>query len=162
MPAAEATISSCGICSMIDRLRAGAFPDFVAELPRSWVILGDAQYYRGYCLLLAKRHATELHLMPRGEAHELVDELLAVASTISTVTRPIKLNYECLGNQEPHVHWHVFPRYAVDDLRLQSVWTRTESERKVTLEDIERRELIAALRVELARHLPAARWQNPT
>ena len=147
---------------MIDRLQAGAFPDFVAELPQSWVILGDAQFYRGYSLLLAKRHATELHLMPRGEAHELLDELLAVGRAITAVTNPVKLNYECLGNQEPHVHWHVFPRYAVDDLRLQPVWMRTEAERKVILEDMARRELIAALRAELARHLPAARWQDPT
>jgi diadenosine tetraphosphate (Ap4A) HIT family hydrolase len=162
MPTAEATIPSCGICSMIERLRADAFPDYVAELPRSWVILGDAQFYRGYCLLLAKRHVTELHLMPRGEAHELLDELLAVGRAITLVTHPAKLNYECLGNQEPHVHWHVFPRYAADDLRLQPVWMRAAADRKVTLEDIARRELIAALRAALVRHLPAARWPLAT
>jgi diadenosine tetraphosphate (Ap4A) HIT family hydrolase len=148
----------CGICAIIERIRAGAFPDFVAELPRSWVILGDAQFYRGYCVLLAKRHALEPHLMPRGEAHELLDEMLAVGRAIAAVTNPLKLNYECLGNQEPHVHWHIFPRYADDPMRLQPVWLRSESERKIALEDLDRDRLLDALRTQLVRLLPAARW----
>ena len=143
---------------MIERIKGGAFPDVIAELPRSWVILGDAQFYRGYCVLLAKRHATEPYLMPRGEAHELLDEMLAVGKAISTVTAPLKLNYECLGNQEPHVHWHIFPRYLDDPIRLQPVWLRAEVERKVSLEDSDRHALVADLRGALARLLPTARW----
>jgi diadenosine tetraphosphate (Ap4A) HIT family hydrolase len=148
----------CGICALIERIRAGSFPDVVAELPRSWMILGEAQFYRGYCVLFAKRHVLDLHLMPRGEAHELLDEMLAVGKAISAVEQPLKLNYECLGNQEPHVHWHIFPRSAGDPMRLQPVWVRPESERKVTLEDSERRAVIDALRTQLVRLLPAARW----
>jgi diadenosine tetraphosphate (Ap4A) HIT family hydrolase len=159
MPQLEPVSRPCGICAMIERLRAGSFPDFVAELPRSWMILGDAQFYRGYCVLFAKRHVVEPHLMPRGEAQELLDEMLAAGKAISAVTLPLKLNYECLGNQEPHVHWHIFPRAAADPMRLQPVWLRAESERKVTLEELERRALIDRLRVELGRILPAARWR---
>ena len=29
----------------------------------------------------------------------------AVAEAIAAVTNPWKINYECLGNVEPHVHW---------------------------------------------------------
>lgn len=147
----------CGICAIIERILAGSFPDFVAELPRSWLILGDAQFYRGYCVLLAKRHASEPFLMPRGEAHELFDELLAVGKAIAAVVHPLKLNYECLGNQEPHVHWHVFPRSAEDPQRLAPVWVRPESERKVTLEESDRRTLLAGIRTEILRIIPASR-----
>jgi len=153
----ETTGGVCGICSIIERIRGGAFPDWVAELPRSWLTLGDAQFYRGYCVLLAKRHATELHAMPRGEAHEMLDEILAVGRTLAEVLKPLKLNYECLGNQEPHVHWHIFPRYLDDTLRLAPVWARPEAERKVALGDGARVELITAIRSELVRRLPAAR-----
>lgn len=148
---------ACGICSMIEGIRAGIFPEWVAELPRSWLILGDAQFYRGYCILLAKRHVTELHAMPRGEAHELLDEILAVGRTLAEVLKPLKLNYECLGNQEPHVHWHIFPRYLDDPMRLAPVWQRPEAERKVLLEHGARSDLIAAIRSELIRRLPTAR-----
>ena len=126
----------CGICGMIARIRGGSFPDWIAELPRSWLVLGDAQFYRGYCIILAKNHVTELHLMPRGEAHELLDELLAVGRTLADLLNPSKLNYECLGNQEPHVHWHVFPRYQDDTMRLTPVWMRPEAERATELPNI--------------------------
>jgi diadenosine tetraphosphate (Ap4A) HIT family hydrolase len=149
---------SCGICAIIERISADTFSDLIAELPRSWLILGDAQFYRGYCVLLAKRHVTEIHQMPHGEVHELLDELIAVGKTLERVVEPAKLNYECLGNQEPHVHWHVFPRSAADPLRLAPVWLRPEAERKAALADGDRRSLIDALRAELVRIMPAARF----
>src|SRR5712664_82438 len=158
MPQNEAAGARCGICAIIERITAGTFADLIAELPRSWVILGDAQFYRGYCVLFAKRHVTEINLMPREEAHELFDEMLAVGGAIAALTRPFKLNYECLGNQEPHVHWHVFPRQAADPMRLAPIWVRAESERKVLLEDGDRRELIAGLCREIARLMPSARF----
>jgi diadenosine tetraphosphate (Ap4A) HIT family hydrolase len=153
----ESAGRACGICSIITRIRSGAFVDWIAELPRSWLTLGDAQFYRGYCILLAKHHVTEMHAMPRGEAHELLDEILAVGRTLAEVLQPLKLNYECLGNQEPHVHWHIFPRYQDDPMRHGPVWERPEVERKISLELDARVELIAAIRHELVRRLPAAR-----
>jgi diadenosine tetraphosphate (Ap4A) HIT family hydrolase len=84
--------------------------------------------------------------------------LIAVGKTLERVVKPLKLNYECLGNQEPHVHWHVFPRYAEDPLRLAPVWQRPEYERKVALEDNDRRSLIRALQTDLFRVLPTARF----
>ncbi len=160
MPPTDATPRSCGICAVIERIKRGNFPDLVAELPRSWVILGDAQFYHGYCVLLAKRHVIEPHLMPRAEAHELLDEMLGVGKAISALLSPLKLNYECLGNQEPHVHWHVFPRYDDDPMHLQPVWLRAEPERKVSLEDSARLRLIDDLRAAVARTLPASRWPH--
>ena len=32
------------------------------------------------------------------------------------------MNYELLGNQVPHLHWHLFPRYAHDPDVLKPVW----------------------------------------
>jgi diadenosine tetraphosphate (Ap4A) HIT family hydrolase len=139
-------------------MRAGSAP-FVAELPHSFVVLGDQQFYRGYCILLAKHHATELFLMPAPAASALFDELRLVAEAIAAVTHPWKLNYECLGNSVPHVHWHIFPRYPTeaDDLRRGPIWVRPEAERKVELAGDDRRRLITALRTEIARLIPDAR-----
>lgn len=148
--AAAATIPECGICGLIARIRAHKFADFIAELDHHYVILGDAQFYRGYCALLFKRHATELHELAPELARAAFDEVLLVARAIASVVRPIRLNYENLGNQEPHLHWHIFPRSAGDEMRLAPVWMRPESERKVILEDRERLDLIASLCAELA------------
>jgi diadenosine tetraphosphate (Ap4A) HIT family hydrolase len=148
---------ACGICAMIDRIKAGAFPDFIAELKSCYVILGDQQFYRGYCVLFAKLHATELYLMPADAARLLFDEMRLVAEAIAAVVKPWKMNYECLGNSEPHVHWHLLPRYESDEMRQGPIWLRSESERKVTLEEDDRRALIDSIRHQLAIRFPDAR-----
>jgi diadenosine tetraphosphate (Ap4A) HIT family hydrolase len=144
---------------MIDRVKAGAFRDFVAELKSCYVILGDQQFYRGYCVLLAKLHATELYLMPPDTARLLSDEMRLVAEAIAAVVTPWKMNYECLGNSEPHVHWHLLPRQATetDEMRRGPIWMRPESERKVMLDENDRRALIASIRSQLAVRFADAR-----
>jgi len=149
----------CGICGAIERIRTGALPDFVAELPHSFVILGAMQFYRGYCIVFAKLHAIELHLMPPDEARALFDETVAVGAAIAAVVKPLKLNHDCLGNAEPHVHWHIFPRYASDPMRRLPIWKRNEAEVTIALDEHDRRELIGALRTELGRLVPQARFE---
>jgi diadenosine tetraphosphate (Ap4A) HIT family hydrolase len=153
------TEPACGICAMIDRIDAGAFPDFIGELKSCYVILGDQQFYRGYCVLLAKIHATELYLMPADSARLLSDEMRLVAEAIAAVVKPWKMNYECLGNSEPHVHWHLLPRNESEpaELRRGPIWLRPESERKVTLDENDRRALIGAIRTQLVLRFPDAR-----
>ena len=157
MPSEGAGASNCGICGLIARIRSETFDDFVAELPSSYLILGDAQFYRGYCIMLAKRHATELFLMPTDEARALLDDMRLTAEAIAAATRPWKMNYECLGNQEAHVHWHLFPRYESDELRSSPVWLRPEIERKVSLAGPDRANLLTGLREQIAARFPDAR-----
>ena len=71
----------------------------------------------------------------------MADELRSVGEAIHDVVHPLKLNYECLGNLEPHIHWHVFPRYESEEekYRLAPVWERPASERTRPLEENDRR-----------------------
>jgi len=150
---------NCFICDGIEEIKAGRFRDLVAELKSSYVILGDQQFYRGYCIMFAKQHATELYLMPADAARLLSDEMRLTAEAIAAVVKPWKMNYECLGNSVPHVHWHLFPRQAseADELKRGPIWLRPESERKMRLNEDDRRALIASIRKELAARLPDAR-----
>lgn len=150
--------TACVLCEMIDRIKAGAFRDFVAELGASYVILGDQQFYRGYCVLISKAHVNELYLMPADAARALSDEMRLVAEAIATVAKPWKMNYECLGNSVPHVHWHLLPRFASesDELRRGPIWLRPEAERKVSLDEGDRRALIGSIRRQLALRFPDA------
>ena len=144
---------------MIVRIKAGTFRDFVAELDASYVILGDQQFYRGYCVLISKIHAHEIYQMPPDAARTLFDEMRLCAEAIATVAKPWKMNYECLGNSVPHVHWHLFPRFEheSDELRRGPIWLRPEAERKVSLDDNDRAALIGSIRRELALRFPDAR-----
>jgi diadenosine tetraphosphate (Ap4A) HIT family hydrolase len=67
------------------------------------------------------------------------------------------MNYECLGNQEAHVHWHLFPRYESDEQRSSPVWLRAESDRKISLAGPERATLMAGLREQITARFPDAR-----
>jgi diadenosine tetraphosphate (Ap4A) HIT family hydrolase len=152
-----ASISSCGICAMIEHIKGGSFRDFIAELKSCYVILGDQQFYRGYCVLLSKLHATELYLLPADSARLQFDEMRLAAEAIAAVVMPWKMNYECLGNSEPHVHWHLLPRYETDEMRRGPVWLRPESERKVMLDENDRSALIGSIRNQLALRFADAR-----
>lgn len=45
-----------------------------------------------------------------------------VAESVFRGFHPRKLNYECLGNVEPHLHWHIFPRYSDDPSPQTTSW----------------------------------------
>jgi diadenosine tetraphosphate (Ap4A) HIT family hydrolase len=73
------------------------------------------------------------------------------------------MNYELLGNQVPHLHWHLFPRYRDDPNRLQPVWLALdraerdpELRRRLETGPTERPATIAALQEQL-RHVNAPR-----
>lgn len=112
----------CLICERIEAIRAGHNPHFVAELEASYVVLGDFQFFRGYTLLLAKEHAAELHQLSPPVRRRILEEMSLVAEAVFHAFRPRKLNCECLGNAEPHVHWHIFPRHQDDPSPGTSSW----------------------------------------
>jgi diadenosine tetraphosphate (Ap4A) HIT family hydrolase len=156
MPADTADPSKCGICKGIAAIKAGTFKDFIAELPSSYLVLGDAQFYRGYCIMFAKRHVTEMYELSPEEARVMTADIRLAAEAIAVVTNPWKMNYECLGNTEAHVHWHLFPRDENDDMRFAPIWVRPEAQRKVALPEADRTALMAALRKEIAIRFPDA------
>ena len=63
---------------------------------------------------------------------------------------PRKLNYELLGNQEAHMHWHLYPRYETDAIPHWPVWADPKLHETTTvLPAAERDPLRAALLAEL-------------
>src|SRR6058998_2512943 len=111
-------------CSLCDKLaRLDSLPDeVVARFRHSVVLLGPWQYHTGYCILVARRHVAELHHLPADERGPFLDELCRLSAALETTFQPHKLNVESLGNQVPHLHWHLFPRRADDPDRLKPVW----------------------------------------
>lgn len=71
---------------------------------------------------MLKRHATELFQLSREERGGLMEDLSATAEALARAFGPVKVNYGLLGNQLPHIHWHVIPRLAGDPSPLQAPW----------------------------------------
>jgi diadenosine tetraphosphate (Ap4A) HIT family hydrolase len=113
---------SCVLCDRLSRLEELPDDEFVWQFPHSVAFLGPWQYYTGYSVLVSRRHVSELFHLEEEERKGYLDEMCRLARAIDQVARPPKLNYELLGNQVPHLHWHLFPRQENDPEYLKPVW----------------------------------------
>lgn len=112
-------MTDCPFCRKLQDLPR---EEMVWQFPHSVALLGPWQYYHGYCMLIARRHATELSKLADEERRAYLDEMCLLARAIEECFQPHKLNYELLGNQVPHLHWHLFPRSKLDPDALKPVW----------------------------------------
>ncbi|WP_051792442.1 HIT family protein [Amycolatopsis jejuensis] len=78
-------------------------------------VLQRADVQRGYTLVIWRgRHVVEPFELTEPEASSYWQAILTVAKALATFYRPLKMNYETLGNTVPHLHTHLLPRF-VDD-----------------------------------------------
>ncbi len=115
------TDDTCVFCRRFSRegMQAG---DLVWEFPHSTVILGPWQFFEGYCIAISRYHVRELYELEAAVRHAFIDEVTVLAQALAKEFEPRKLNVEMLGNQVPHLHCHLFPRYARDPDHLKPVW----------------------------------------
>ena len=118
--------ADCPFCRKLAAPDGWPAADVVWRFPHSVAVLGPWQFYTGYCVLVSKAHATELSQLGPDRT-PFLGEMALLAEAIEAVARPHKLNYELLGNQVPHLHWHLFPRSAGDPDRLRPVWFALEA-----------------------------------
>jgi diadenosine tetraphosphate (Ap4A) HIT family hydrolase len=99
---------TCPIC--VD----GGPRDIIAELETSWLTTNENSPLHGYCCLVLKRHAVELHDLTEEEGAAYMRDIRKVSRALKTVTGAVKMNYDIHGNAIPHVHTHFYPRHAGD------------------------------------------------
>ena len=70
---------------------------------------------RGYAVVIWRgSHVADPTELSDDDAGVYFAEVLRVGRAIEQHYRPIKLNFEMLGNSLPHLHTHVVPRYLDD------------------------------------------------
>lgn len=107
-------MKNCMVCNRIALIKKNKNRFFIKELTSGYVVLGDYQYYKGYTLLLSKFHTNELHKLKPKDRTQFLEDMALVSEAVYKSVKPIKLNYELLGNTDSHLHWHIFPRYSDD------------------------------------------------
>ena len=112
------------------------------------MFLHEDQFFPGYVLLVLRRHVTELYDLPLPERATLMEEVSRVAQALAGIFRPVKMNYELLGNLVPHIHWHLVPRLATDPSLRSPIWT--VEHRPAPLAPAAARERIETIRRALA------------
>lgn len=95
---------------------------FISNLGLSKAYLHEDQFFPGWTVVVFQRHATELFQLAPTERFQLIEEVNLVAKILSEIYQAKKINYELLGNQLPHIHWHLVPRLADDPAPREPVW----------------------------------------
>ena len=77
--------------------------------------LRRANIQRGYTIVIWRgRHVAEPTELSASDATAYWLEVLRVAQALEAHLKPVKMNYNVLGNSLPHLHTHLIPRYADD------------------------------------------------
>ncbi len=109
---------SCKICEKV-------WPTtdyYIGDLGLTRAYLFEDQFFAGWTVLIFKDHKTELFQLTPAERAALMEEISHVGEALSQVFEVKKINSELLGNQVPHMHWHVIPRLQSDPDPLSPVW----------------------------------------
>jgi len=121
----------------------------VTDLGGSVAYLNEDQFFPGWTVLVFKRHASELYELSRAERAGLMEEVSEVARALATAFDAVKVNYELLGNQIPHIHWHIVPRLAGDPAPGGPAWLVQHAPRPLGAAQLSDR--LARLRAHLGR-----------
>jgi len=78
-------------------------------------VLQRAEIQRGYTLVIWRgRHVVEPFDLAADESATYWRSVEKVARALATYYKPLKMNYQTLGNTVPHLHTHLIPRYTQD------------------------------------------------
>jgi diadenosine tetraphosphate (Ap4A) HIT family hydrolase len=91
--------------------RFGYPATLIAEYGHWVVLLRPAQPALGSLILAAKGEATSFAELPQGAYGELQRVVAEIEAALRPTVRFEKINYLMLMMVDPHVHFHVIPRY---------------------------------------------------
>lgn len=105
---------NCDMCKVIEEIKKNENPWFVKELKTGYVIFGWNQHFNGYVIFICKQHVTEIWELEEDFRKQYLNEMTLVAKAVKEAFGAEKMNYECLGNGDVHLHFHLFPRVSGD------------------------------------------------
>jgi diadenosine tetraphosphate (Ap4A) HIT family hydrolase len=108
----------------------GENPTVLSRMDAGFAVIGDVQFLPGYALLLCDtRGAERLSDLPRPRRLAFLESMERLGEAVERACRDLdpafrRINLEILGNRDPYLHAHIWPRYSWEraDLRLAPVW----------------------------------------
>lgn len=78
--------------------------------------------YPAICRVILNNHISEMSDLAEDSRITLMEWVWHTEKTLRELLQPDKINLACLGNQVPHIHWHVIPRFKDDPHFPASIW----------------------------------------
>ena len=116
------------------------------------VVLSDEPDWPGLIRVIWNGHVAEMSDLTDPERSKVMTAVNGVERAMRRVLSPAKVNLASLGNQVPHVHWHVIPRHSNDSRFPLPIWAprqRTVSEAQLSKRRAQATLLREAVRLEL-------------
>ncbi|MER5936608.1 diadenosine tetraphosphate hydrolase [Streptomyces sp. NPDC001928] len=116
-----------------DRIGAalrGENPTVLRQLESGFAVIGDVQFLPGYSVLLADEPGVErLSDLPRAKRLLFLSDMDRLGEAVERACRRLdpgfrRVNLEILGNTDPFLHAHVWPRFEWEPAELvgKPVW----------------------------------------
>jgi diadenosine tetraphosphate (Ap4A) HIT family hydrolase len=106
---------NCPLCARIQSAEpADKFGFAVADLRLSRLYLSKNQFISGYCTLVCAKHVREPYELTGEEQALFFGDMMRVGKALERAFNPVKMNFQLLGNEVPHLHAHIVPRYYGD------------------------------------------------
>lgn len=86
------------------------------------VIKVEDENYPGFCRVVWNQHVKEMTDLASTDQIHLMTVVFKVELAIRQILAPDKINLASLGNQVPHLHWHVIPRFNDDVSFPNPIW----------------------------------------
>lgn len=82
--------------------------------------------FPGRCVVTLHQHATELFDLSPALRSAFAADVSAAAQAIKLAVNAFKMNYEILGNADPHLHCHLIPRQHDEPKPKLPAWLHPE------------------------------------
>ena len=92
------------------------------------VLLTPQSGYPAFCRVIWQTHVREMSDLSAGQREHFMEVVWAVEESLRSVLHPDKVNLASLGNQVPHLHWHVIPRFSDDAHFPDAIWAAPRRE----------------------------------
>lgn len=107
-----ANINNCKVCDVLP-------PDTLVFETDSWTVsLSSDQGYLGRCFVTLREHKGDLAELTAEEWLDFAEAVKKIEGAVGKAFGPALFNWSCLMNNafqdipsQPHIHWHVRPRY---------------------------------------------------
>lgn len=112
--------------------------------------------YPAFLRVVWNAHVKEMTDLSEGESEHFMRAVVATERVLRNLLNPDKMNLASLGNQTPHLHWHVIPRFRDDRHYPNPVWAAAAREGRTQGENQSRSVADETLQRELAGKLGSA------
>jgi diadenosine tetraphosphate (Ap4A) HIT family hydrolase len=85
-----------------------------------------------------REHATELFELSPAVRQAFIEDMSRAAHAIKSAVNAFKLNYEILGNADPHVHCHLIPRQRNEPNPRAPAWLHPQKQTELDAESAQR------------------------